>query len=66
MKLLKLSDAIRTAMEEKKLSAEDFAARAKIARSTAFKLLGGTQDVRTSTLRKLRKAGVKHPLVDAA
>lgn len=61
-----ISQALRETMKEKKLTADDIAARVKLARSTVFKLLEGAEDVRVSTLRKLKKIGVKHPLVEAA
>jgi predicted transcriptional regulator len=62
----KLSTAVREAMEANGLNADGLAARAKLARSTVFKLLDDFDDVRVSTLRKLKKIGVKHPLVEAA
>jgi predicted transcriptional regulator len=62
---MKLSQAMRARMDETGWSADDVAARSSLARSTVFKLLKDADDTRTSTLRKLKKIGVRHPLLEA-
>lgn len=62
---MKLSEATRQLMDEKKWNADKLAAKAGLARSTVFNLLAG-KDVDLPTIRKLKRAGVKHPLIEAA
>lgn len=62
---MKLSEAIRNLMDERGWNADRLAEKAKIARSTVFNVLAD-HDVDLATVRKLKRVGVKHPLVEAA
>lgn len=60
-----LNAAIDTLCKTKKTNRAALAAKAKLPRS-AFTRIRKGEDVTLETLRKLRKCGVKHPLVAAA
>ena len=62
---MKLSDATRLLMDRKKWNADRLAKEAGLARSTVFNILANNE-VDLATVRKLKKLGVKHPLVQAA
>jgi hypothetical protein len=60
-----LAKAIRS-VAERLGSLEAVRRRAKLSNDAFYPLTQGKPAKTTRTLRKLRKAGVKHPLVDAA
>ena len=62
---MKLSEATRQLMAQRKWNADRLAEEADLARSTVFNVLAD-RDVDLTTLRKLRAVRVRHPLVDAA